>query len=140
MANGYIDNSTYVAGEWNLICDVCGFRFKSGKIKKRWDGLLVCEDDWETDHPQKYIRVREDGQSVPYIRDEPIDQFEYVCYIWGASAYADLAQADCARADNTTFPYNFLILEAGGSITDPYGEMFLGDDGMFLGDDGMGFA
>lgn len=139
MANGYIDNSSYVAGEWNLVCDVCGFRFKSGKIKKRWDGLLVCKDDWETDHPQKYIRVREDGQSVPYIRDEPADQFQYVCYIWGASAFADLAEADCSRADNITFSYEFLTGEMGPAPEDSFDEMFSEDDEMFLDDEGMGF-
>lgn len=109
MANGYVDNSYYVPGQWNVLCDVCGFRFKSGKIKKRWDGLLVCKDDWETDHPQKYIRVREDGQSVPYIRDEPADQFVPVCYIYGIAAYADLGEADCIQADKATPSYAFLL-------------------------------
>jgi hypothetical protein len=139
MANGYIDNSTYVSGEWNLICDVCGFRFKSGKIKKRWDGLLVCKDDWETDHPQKYIRVREDGQSVPYIRDEPTDQFVYVCYLWGAGAYADLAEADCARADNTVFSYEYLLSLIGEALGVDFDTLFLDDDQLFLDEDELGF-
>jgi len=48
--------------------------------------------------------------SVPVIRDRPEDVFVDVCTLWGASGYADLAEADCARADASTVPY--LILRA----------------------------
>lgn len=128
----------FKSGEWNIICDVCGFKFKASEIKKRWDGLLVCTSDYELDHPQKYIRVREDGQSVPYIRDEPEDTFLYVCYIWGASAFADLAEADCARADNELFSYAFLTGEMGPTPEESFDGMLLDDDPMLLDDDEMG--
>lgn len=68
------------SGTWNIICDVCGQKKKAFEVRKRWDGLFVCEPDWETDHPQKYLRIREDGVSVPYIRDEPTDTFTNVTY------------------------------------------------------------
>lgn len=95
-------------GSYNGICDVCGFKFKFTELQKRWDGLIVCHKDFEQDHPQKYIRVRESGLSVPVIRDRPEDVFVAVCTIWGASGYADLAEADCARADASTIPYAIL--------------------------------
>jgi hypothetical protein len=98
----------YKSGQWNAICDVCGFEFKSSEMRKRWDGLMVCDADFEHDHPQKYLRVREDTISVPWVRSEPEDDFVNVCYIYERSAYADLASADCATADNTTYPYLFL--------------------------------
>ena len=97
-------------GSWNGICDVCGFKFKFTELQKRWDGLICCSKDFEQDHPQKYIRVRESGLSVPVIRDRPEDVFVDVCTLWGASGYADLAEADCARADASTISY--LLLRA----------------------------
>jgi len=99
---------TYLAGSWNAICDVCGFKFKANQMRKRWDGLMVCDKDFEHDHPQKYLRVKEDKQVPEWVRNRPQDTFQETCYIWGRSAYADLATADCAQADNDTFPYEFL--------------------------------
>lgn len=99
----------YKPGSWNVHCDVCGFKFKSDEIKKRWDGLMVCSADFEHDHPQKFLRVREDKQTVPFVRKQSDDTFQSVCYIWDSSAYAGLAAADCAAADNTTFQYQFLF-------------------------------
>ena len=28
-------------------CQQCGFRYKINELKARWDGLTVCEADWE---------------------------------------------------------------------------------------------
>ena len=92
----------YKPGRWNALCDVCGFRFKSDELKKRWDGLMVCSADWEPDHPQKFLRVHEDSSSVPWVRDEPADQFVQTCSIWTATARADFGTADCMLADNAT--------------------------------------
>jgi hypothetical protein len=81
------------------------FKFKSTEIRKRWDGLMVCDKDWEADHPQKYLRVRSDKISVPYVREESIDEQLYVCYIYAGTAYADLAEADCSTADKNIPSY-----------------------------------
>ena len=113
----YFHNHYFKPGEWNVHCDVCGFKFKSGQIKQRWDGFMVCEADWEADHPQKYIRVTETSQAVPYVREQQDDTFVTVCYLWGISAYADLAEADCALADNTDYSYDFLLqLKNAGTV------------------------
>lgn len=77
----YINNNYYKSGCWNVICDVCGFKLKSDVIKKRWDGLMVCPDDWEPDHPQKFLRVRSDPAPVPFVRKEPADVFIDVTYL-----------------------------------------------------------
>lgn len=71
----------YVAGQYHQICDVCGFKFLSGETRIRWDGLLVCPADYEVDHPQKRLRVLEDGQGVPIPRASPKDVFVEVSYI-----------------------------------------------------------
>lgn len=98
----------FKSGSWNAHCDVCGFKFKSDQMKKRWDGLMVCSADFELDHPQKFIRVQEENTSVPWVRHQSDDTFLPVCYIWDSSAYADLATADCAKASNVQFTYAFL--------------------------------
>ena len=65
----------YKAGEWNVTCDVCSKKIKSGQARKRWDGFIVCPDDYETRHPQDFVRARQDKISVPFTRPRPVDRF-----------------------------------------------------------------
>jgi hypothetical protein len=105
-----MSNTFYKPGDWNAHCDVCSFKYKAAQLRKRWDGLMVCKHDYEPDHPQKYLRVSERSPSVPWVRhqnDNP-NETGHVCYIYAISGYAELAEADCAKADNTTQSYAFL--------------------------------
>lgn len=83
-------------GTWASICDVCKFRFPSDKLKDRWDGLKVCEKDWETRHPQDFIKVREEVVVPPWTRPETLT-FNFVCYEVYRQGLADIGQADCAQ-------------------------------------------
>jgi len=73
--------NTYVVGEWNAICDVCGFKVKASTLRDRWDGLKVCPKDWESRHPSDFIRATKDDMSVPWTRPEPTDTFLTVDYV-----------------------------------------------------------
>ena len=73
-------NGELKLGDWNAICDRCGFKFKASKLRKTWDGWMVCPEDWETRHPQEFVRARPDKQSVPWVRPEKADTFVSVTY------------------------------------------------------------
>lgn len=88
----------YKHGEWNIICFVCGKKCKSGDIRKRWDGALVCKEDYETRHILDFIKIRSDETSVPYSNTEPPDQFIFFCYIESRTGGADFYTADCMIA------------------------------------------
>ena len=62
-------------GTWASICDVCGFRFPSDKLKDRWDGLKVCHNDWESRHPQDFIKIREEKIAPDWVRPVAPDTF-----------------------------------------------------------------
>lgn len=64
-----------IKGQWNCICPVCGFKKKSGDMKRRWDGVWVCADDWETRHPSDLIRIQPENTSVPFSLPEQPDKF-----------------------------------------------------------------
>jgi len=102
-------SSKLILGQWNALCDRCGFEFKGSQLKREWTGLMVCPEDYEADHPQKYIRVQPDGLPVPDPRPEPEDEFTYVCYAYANQAYADIAEADCAQADKATLSYAYCV-------------------------------
>lgn len=76
---------SYKRGVWDVVCDVCGFKFKSDKLKERWDGLMVCKEDWETRHPQDFLRPVKES-TIPWSRPEPADV--YVEIDFGGSGYA----------------------------------------------------
>lgn len=97
----------YKSGDWNVICDVCGKKMKSSHAKKRWDGLIVCSEDYEQRHSLDFIRVKPDKQTVPFSRprstDTLTDDSAWIntlgCTPMGSSGKADYAVADCAMAD-----------------------------------------
>ncbi len=57
------------------ICDVCGFKHPLKNLRKRWDGLKVCREDFETRHPQDFVRGVPDNQSLSDPRPRPADVF-----------------------------------------------------------------
>ena len=71
----------YVSGQWNVTCDVCSRKIKAGQAKKRWDGLIVCHDDYEERHPQDFVRARQDKISIPFSRPIPTLIFTYSLYV-----------------------------------------------------------
>jgi len=102
----------YKSGDWWAICDVCSKKVKASKIKHRWDGLLVCPEDFEHRHPQDFIKVRQDKITVPFLRPRPQDVFIEVTYLdtltctpTGRYAVADLGTANCATVDSTLNGY-----------------------------------
>jgi hypothetical protein len=52
--------------EYNTICEVCGFKLKASKLKKRWDGYWVCEKDWETRNILDFYQSRNDMHTLPF--------------------------------------------------------------------------
>lgn len=97
-------------GEWNVWCMVCNRKIKSGESLKRWDGLIVCKDDYENRHPLDFLRARQERITVPFAAPTSFDQFDnpsYPSYPFctqeGASGVASFAVAGCARP-NLGFP------------------------------------
>lgn len=59
----------YKPGDYNVICDECGFKRKASECRKRWDGAFVCADTcWEPRHPQDFVKAKHDRQRVPLPR------------------------------------------------------------------------
>lgn len=67
--------------EWNVICDVCGWKYKNWELKKRWDNLMVCKFDWEPRQIRDLIKIPKDSQAIPWARPESADTFTDVTYV-----------------------------------------------------------
>lgn len=91
-------------GDWSAICDVCGKKYKASELSQRWDGLQVCEEDWEMRHPQELIRPIPDQQKLPWTRPEATDTFTDVtgiCTAQAQNAIPDLGIPDCVIPDTS---------------------------------------
>jgi hypothetical protein len=95
-----IKKTYWRSGSWNVICDVCGEKFKADQLRKRWDGLMVCSEDWEIRHPQDLIRPIKERNSVPWTRPRPTDIEVLVCSLAGINGVAGVGIAGCAVAGN----------------------------------------
>jgi len=85
------------SGDWDAVCDVCGFKYKASELKLRWDGLYVCQPDWEIRQPQDFVRGIPDQQTPPWTRPLPPPIFGHqICTLQGRSAIAGYAVAGCA--------------------------------------------
>lgn len=70
----------FLSGEWNLTCDVCSKKIKAHEAKQRWDGLIVCTEDFEHRHPQDFVKAHTDKLTVPFTRPIPEYIFTTVSY------------------------------------------------------------
>ena len=70
----------YDRGDWNAICDACGRKLKASALRQRWDGLKVCDLDWEPRQPQDFVRGVADYQAPPFTRPEQQNQFIAIHY------------------------------------------------------------
>lgn len=68
-------STTFVPGQWNAICDRCGGNFKSGELRRTWQGFMVCAKDWEPRHPQDFVRGVKDDMTPQWTRPRPVDIF-----------------------------------------------------------------
>lgn len=71
----------FISGEWNVTCDVCSRKIKAHEAKQRWDGFIVCPEDFENRHPQDFVKAQTDKITVPFTRPIPTYVFVSVPYI-----------------------------------------------------------
>ncbi len=54
----------YRPGSHWATCDRDGFQYRAEDLKETWDGLWVNDEDYETRHPQDFLRVKSERISV----------------------------------------------------------------------------
>lgn len=85
----------YKSGDNNAICDVCGRKFKASALRKRWDGVMACGEDWEPRHSQDFVRAVKDTQVPAFTRPEGEDTFTTFCSLPGRQSIVGFAIAGC---------------------------------------------
>ena len=86
----------YRPGDNWVACEVCGLNVLSSGAKRRWDGVIVCPEDWEARHPQDFVRARKDRQRPNLARPEPTDVVAANRICSSRTAKTGVATATCA--------------------------------------------
>lgn len=65
----------YEPGQWNAICDRCGFQFKARQIRKEWTGKMVCSgpatnDCWDRRNLQEVKPAARQQRPLPWTRPD----------------------------------------------------------------------
>ena len=76
----------FVDGQWNALCDRCGFKYKADKLRLEWTGLRVCNECFEPRHPQTLIKVPQEKINTSWARPDP--DMSYYTVNWTAVAAA----------------------------------------------------
>ena len=71
----------FISGEFNVTCDICSKKIKAHEAHHRWDGFIVCADDYEVRHEQDFVKAHTDKITVPFQRPIPTLLFTNVIYI-----------------------------------------------------------
>ena len=72
MPRYYEQPYQYIPGTHWQICDECGRKVRNTESRLRWDGLIVCQADWEVRHPQELLYAAPtDKQAVRWARPRP---------------------------------------------------------------------
>ncbi len=72
--------------EHRVLCQSCGFKFWNYELKKRWDGLWVCKEDYEVRHPSDFYKTRNDTHKLPFITsDTPADAANTFTAYWSGT-------------------------------------------------------
>ena len=92
----------FISGEWNVTCDVCAKKIKAHEAKQRWDGFIVCPDDFEFRHEQDFVKAKTDKITVPFTR--PIPEYVFVLACTTLSAIPGHAIPGCMQPSNPNEP------------------------------------
>jgi hypothetical protein len=113
--------STHRTGsyEYNTICDVCGFKFKASELKQRWDGPMVCKEDWEPRNILDFYRTRNDVHKLPFVRSDNQVEHTWTPVFVNLTAVGTNTKTGTYREDdaNSTIDFQIQILPDALSTT-----------------------
>lgn len=91
----------YKSGDYKAVCDLCGFDFMASELMEDYWGRRVCRKDFETRHPQDFVRPKVE-KIVP----------EWTRPAEGVRLTADIIDAGIT-IDWEDYP-NYIVYVAGG--------------------------
>ena len=55
---------------YHVLCDRCGWKFKSNQVREDWKGHIVCNACYEPRHVLDFYQTRNDTHRLPFIRSD----------------------------------------------------------------------
>ena len=94
-------------GDYWVIDDITGFKVRASQTRKMWDGKRVSEKNYETRHPQEFVRAPHDPQTVKDARPRqtavyigPLTTELSAAHVAGDTSLTVLSSARMLAGDN----------------------------------------
>ena len=96
-------NPGWKSGNHWVICDRSGKAVRESDSITEWDGNVVAKEEFESRHPQDFVRAVKDNQKpTGNIRVDPTNSFVDVTFCLSRSAVPNFMIPGCAIPANTT--------------------------------------
>ena len=103
--------------DYNVICDVCGFKFKASELRKRWDGFMVCAADWEPRNILDFYKTKSDAHLLPFTRPDDTGDLTWTPVVSGITSSGYSITASYIVDVNNVVSYKLEFTPTTGSIT-----------------------
>lgn len=74
MGRGFRSVNYFEPHQSNTICDVTGFKVKTGQVLRRWEGFYVIPDAWNQRQPQDFPVTPETQRVHKNVRTQSNDE------------------------------------------------------------------
>lgn len=97
---------------YNAICDICGFKKKNTELFKRWDGFMVCKEDWETRNLADFYDTPNDTHLLPWTRPDSGNTLTWTPVFTGSGGSLGTATVSNANyiINNSVLTFSFTLL------------------------------
>ena len=114
------DDRHYVPGTFYRIDDRTGFKTRSYRTRKEWNGLIVSDRVWEARQPQDFVKGVADNQTVPEAR--PRQPNAYIAAgngnaMFQIEPYSDPAVGTSGNAQCFNVFYNSFLVLHGNAVS-----------------------
>jgi hypothetical protein len=101
--------------KYQAICDVCGWKFEASMLRKRWDGFMVCEKDWEPRNILDFYRPRSDAHKLPWTRPESSNDGSWTPSVTGITGTYTLSASYIVDVNNVV-TYRIVIVPTTATV------------------------
>lgn len=110
---------------YNALCDVCGFKMKAADLRKRWDGFMVCDKDWEPRNILDFYRTRQDAHLLPFTRPDDNGDNQFTPTTSGITGTFTITGVEYHNLDTGEYYVKYQLVPTG-SVTLHLNDTILG--------------
>lgn len=112
--------------QYNALCDVCGFKMKASMLRKRWDGFMVCDKDWEPRNILDFYRTRNDAHLLPFTRPDDNGDNQFTPTVTGFSGTYTITGVEYHNSATGEYYVKYQLVPTSGTVVLHFNDTIVG--------------